>query len=871
MDRSPEKDWKSDVVATESSVLMISLQDALRQLDLCMNSKSPLDPALSTQPDALSSRRFPSPSPSPEAAAPLPAPPPASASPSAPAPAPAPGLQVITPAAKAPTVTARKELSGDAMMREYARATRQGGRASVQHAEIAVEPRHELALGVHADAEVEPAPEPGSEDEEERDVRDVRAQLDGCVSAHTQQSLREAFCSSNTLSKPNERSTSANRRQHPNGAVGPYLKPGLVQDVLLQEKSESVAPGFYQASEHQRPHRRDRKPKHRPEQQSSPLRAPSPPRRAPSPSQLLARYHSRRAASPSEAEEQPSEASQAPEQPEDPEPPGVPATLPHLKNRATRRAKTPEPEPEEPAQNILEVAGAPEVTLSPEDKAEYRAARARKRREYKMQLRREEAIREAAVKEQEPEPVPEPVPEPDLDEPLSLEPVEAVEPVHFSRREMVAGAQVRSVLDQVGAPSCRLDHDHTATCLHHRAASPLLPVSIVPRASKTPQAIGRPAELAPLDGATVAELKQQLKANLAAHQQALEEQYGQQIQELDKLEQQSSQQLAAVGTLRHHAAEHSEAAEAATVRSRLVQAVSSQTRDVLKSGLTQVRAGAQSPGGARAGARVIRSTEVVHTDRPLLPPSSSGRSPRVDSGQYHTVSVTDFNTQDSTATSPQQGKEVPILVRLLYNDGASRKNVNVATIQASTVQQLLEQANAKMDELPAVATRVFTTSGHELSTLAGAQDGLPVVVSCGEDFRPRIQPSATPRRVVQSPFKQRPASPPATTCSVTPQLDTTPPTLRKRLKVTLMRNDGGVSSKSKTVLVYTLRMLMDESAKALDLTRAARQIYTADGMHVTSISQLEDGMILVISTGEKFKPIRKKSSKSESLVRPIRQ
>ena len=44
-----------------------------------------------------------------------------------------------------------------------------------------------------------------------------------------------------------------------------------------------------------------------------------------------------------------------------------------------------------------------------------------------------------------------------------------------------------------------------------------------------------------------------------------------------------------------------------------------------------------------------------------------------------------------------------------------------------------------------------------------------------------------------------------------------------------------------------------QAAAPLELTRAARKIYTVDGTHITSVSQIEDGMVLVISTGEKFR------------------
>jgi len=146
-----------------------------------------------------------------------------------------------------------------------------------------------------------------------------------------------------------------------------------------------------------------------------------------------------------------------------------------------------------------------------------------------------------------------------------------------------------------------------------------------------------------------------------------------------------------------------------------------------------------------------------------------------------------------------------------------------------------------------------------------------VVVSSGEDYRARSlnTPHTTPHRA-QSPRRQqqglsptRPRAPPSrahqdshqdhSPAPPAPPTPPTPPALRKRPKVTLVRNDGGMSNKSKVVLLYTLRMLLDEAAAPLELTRSARKIYTVDGTHITSVSQIEDGMVLVISTGEKFR------------------
>eukprot|EP00658_Telonema_sp_P-2_P034325 TRINITY_DN25068_c0_g1_i2.p1 TRINITY_DN25068_c0_g1~~TRINITY_DN25068_c0_g1_i2.p1 ORF type:complete len:424 (+),score=80.15 TRINITY_DN25068_c0_g1_i2:105-1274(+) len=375
------------------------------------------------------------------------------------------------------------------------------------------------------------------------------------------------------------------------------------------------------------------------------------------------------------------------------------------------------------------------------------------------------------------------------------------------------------IRDRVGAPTCRLDHVHVAGCAGYSA--PMLPVNIGPRAAAVPQQ--------GLDSASVSQLKVQLKANLAAHQQALEAQYGQLLQRLDEMEPESDNpnQTAAGTKLRQYASETSEAGAL-------------NTRDVIRSSLTQWGA-TPSP--------------QPHSSRKTL--------------QYHSVISESEHTRPApnnpTPPSQQQPPEptAPIMVRMLYNDGATRRNPDMVTALVTTIEQVLNHATNQLAELPAAAARVFTTSGHELLTLSGAQDGLPVVISCGEPFRPRLQSGSTPRRPSPSP-SSRARSPSRTYCPyvhkmssrsppVIPTQQEPPQGLRKRPKVTLVRNDGGASTKKKVVLVYTLRTLLDESAQALELNRAARQIFTGDGEQVSSISQLTDGMLLVIGTGEKFK------------------
>merc|ERR1711865_955992 len=92
-----------------------------------------------------------------------------------------------------------------------------------------------------------------------------------------------------------------------------------------------------------------------------------------------------------------------------------------------------------------------------------------------------------------------------------------------------------------------------------------------------------------------------------------------------------------------------------------------------------------------------------------------------------------------TTSAPADVPVKPLFVGMVYNDGGFSENSEVFTAEVSTVGDILYAADCQMGRLPICAARVFTTTGAELVGLIGAPQGVCLVISSGEDFRPRGQ------------------------------------------------------------------------------------------------------------------------------------
>jgi len=75
----------------------------------------------------------------------------------------------------------------------------------------------------------------------------------------------------------------------------------------------------------------------------------------------------------------------------------------------------------------------------------------------------------------------------------------------------------------------------------------------------------------------------------------------------------------------------------------------------------------------------------------------------------------------------------------------------------------------------------------------------------------------------------------------------------KRPRCFLFRNDGGHSLECVATLVYTFPAILDEATTELNMTHAARRVFTMSGQEVNSVEEVEYDMKLVVSMGEGFR------------------
>ena len=101
-----------------------------------------------------------------------------------------------------------------------------------------------------------------------------------------------------------------------------------------------------------------------------------------------------------------------------------------------------------------------------------------------------------------------------------------------------------------------------------------------------------------------------------------------------------------------------------------------------------------------------------------------------------------------------------------------------------------------------------------------------------------------PRARQRTPLRDRPGSP----------LRMLPNGKLARQRVLLLPNDGGLAHTPVPVIMHDTQSLLEEAARKLDLPWAARRFFTPDGIEIASLHQIHPEDVLVVSTGDDFKP-----------------
>lgn len=209
------------------------------------------------------------------------------------------------------------------------------------------------------------------------------------------------------------------------------------------------------------------------------------------------------------------------------------------------------------------------------------------------------------------------------------------------------------------------------------------------------------------------------------------------------------------------------------------------------------------------------------------------------------------------------GKLARQRVLLLPNDGGVCK-APVAVIMHDALS-LIEEATRKL-ALPWAARRFFTTEGAEVGALHQISPEAVLVVSTGDEFKPRKGGPRT-RAVGRSPSNVPYQYPSA---SAAPLEGTTPDDNLKRTarassgrksparrlnhvrRCPVRLNDGGAAPDRAVVQATSWQGLCDDAALQLGLAFAVTRLFSATGQEVSSIGQVASGMELVVSCGEEF-------------------
>lgn len=216
-------------------------------------------------------------------------------------------------------------------------------------------------------------------------------------------------------------------------------------------------------------------------------------------------------------------------------------------------------------------------------------------------------------------------------------------------------------------------------------------------------------------------------------------------------------------------------------------------------------------------------------------------------------------------------------VTVRRNDGGLLRDT--AETMVYSLQQLMEFASKEL-KLFHCARRLFSTDGNEILELDHiSTPTMDVVVSMGEGFKPPRPPQPPGLKLRKQPIKWRPytvgaAQHPTPSDKkrlnslvgadspkkwsdpmnpATPNFTLNQPTA-KRPRVVCYKNDGGHSTMCAAFLVYTFPVLLEETTKVLQFPHAARRIFLVEGQEIMCVDEIQDGMELVISLGENFRP-----------------
>lgn len=265
-----------------------------------------------------------------------------------------------------------------------------------------------------------------------------------------------------------------------------------------------------------------------------------------------------------------------------------------------------------------------------------------------------------------------------------------------------------------------------------------------------------------------------------------------------------------------------------------------------------------------------------------------------------------------------------IRVHFLRNDGVATgdlKGYEGTAHVFSSLASMMGHATQFINSRKAIR-RLFMVSGVEVLELEDliklrmqGQTSVHLVASAGQPFQPRIHNPAfenspeqdkalrtsrgsvkgTPRRTPRGTTPRRGPTlsghSPARS-SYTPQSTlsasgrTTPRTARssgqssvitprqitpnKRLKIALFRNGRGstLHETGVPVLVYSMQTLLEDATVSLNLPRAARRLFTANGTEINSLVGIPHMTEVYVSMGEEFyKSTNKKRFTAPSFVR----
>jgi len=228
--------------------------------------------------------------------------------------------------------------------------------------------------------------------------------------------------------------------------------------------------------------------------------------------------------------------------------------------------------------------------------------------------------------------------------------------------------------------------------------------------------------------------------------------------------------------------------------------------------------------------------------------------------------------------SPQKafpnGKLARQRVFVLPNDGGTQaRHSKPQHVFYNDSRSLLEEATVKL-QLPWAARRLFTQGGLELFSLRAIKPEDTLVVSVGEDFKPR--PDGRPTSTSRSRARAAGRSPsrreshgesriqadlsiptpdfPSDTRESSPSR--TRGGLRRVKRVSVRCNDGGTAPDRAVVEASTMQGFLDAAAIQLGLACPLRRFFTLDGLEIFSMDEIKPNAELVASAGENFRQRR---------------